>query len=67
MRYNYLKDCKDIPIQFVRVDDVLRFGDRDFATEIALDDDNGAAFAKYVEENSSASRSTRTRQKNKKR
>lgn len=68
MRYNYLSECKDIPIQLVRVDDVLRFGDRDFATEIALDDDNGAAFAKYVEENSCASRSTRaSRQKHKKR
>jgi hypothetical protein len=40
MRYNYLRDCKDIPIQLVRVDDVLRFGTRDFATEIALDVDN---------------------------
>jgi hypothetical protein len=66
MRYNYLRDCKDIPIQLVRVDDVLRFGDRDFATEIALDKDNGAAFAKYVEENSSASRSAR-RKNNRKR
>lgn len=67
MRYNYLRDCKDIPIKLVRVDDVLRFGDRDFATEIALDEDGGAAFAKYVEENSSASRSSRARQKNRKR
>ena len=67
MRYNYLRDCKDIPIQLVRVDDVLRFGDRDFATEIALDEDNGAAFAKYVEENSRAPRSSRTRQNQKNR
>ena len=67
MRYNYLRDCKDIPLQLVRVDDVLRFGDRDFATEIALDDDNGVAFANYVKENSSASRSSQTRQKNRKR
>jgi hypothetical protein len=52
MRYSYLRDCKGIPIQLARVDDVLRFGDRDFATEIALDEDNGVAFAKFVEENS---------------
>jgi hypothetical protein len=52
MRYDYLRDCKGIPIQLARVDDVLRFGDREFATEIALDDDNGAAFAKFVEERS---------------
>lgn len=58
MRYSYLRDCKGIPIQLARVDDVLRFGDLDFATEIALDDDNGVAFSKFVEENSSASRSS---------
>jgi hypothetical protein len=54
MRYEYLRDCKGIPIQLARVDDVLRFGDRDFATEIALDNDDGVAFAKFVEERSSA-------------
>jgi len=48
MRYEYLRDCKQIPIQLARVDDVLRYGDRDFATEIALDNDNGEAFAKFV-------------------
>ncbi|KAL3780668.1 hypothetical protein ACHAW5_001868 [Stephanodiscus triporus] len=52
MRYEYLRDCKGIPIQLARVDDVLRFGDRDFATEIALDDDDGVAYAKFVEERS---------------
>ena len=55
MRYEYLRDCKKIPIQLARVDDVLRFGDRDFATEIALDNDKGAAFAKFVEMRSSSS------------
>jgi len=55
MRYEYLRDCKKIPIQLARVDDVLRFGDRDFATEIALDNDKGAAFAKFVEKRSSSS------------
>lgn len=52
MRYEYLRDCKGIPIQLARVDDVLRFGDREFATEIALDNDGGAAFAKFVKEHS---------------
>ncbi len=54
MRYEYLRDCKGIPIQLARVDDVLRFGDRDFATEIALDNDDGVAFAKFVNERSCA-------------
>ena len=52
MRYEYLRDCKGIPIQLARVDDVLRFGDRDFAIEIALDNDDGIAFAKFVDERS---------------
>merc|ERR1712194_204077 len=53
-RYEYLRDCKQIPIQLARVDDVLRFGDTDFATEIALDDDGGATFLKFVKERSEA-------------
>lgn len=49
-RYEYLRDCKGIPIEWARVDDVLRFGDRDFATEVCHDTDNGAAFAKFAAE-----------------
>mmetsp|Transcript_28898 Transcript_28898/g.60851 ORF Transcript_28898/g.60851 Transcript_28898/m.60851 type:complete len:718 (+) Transcript_28898:287-2440(+) len=64
MRYDYLRDRKQIPIQLVRVDDVLRFGDRDFATEIALDDDNGAAFAKFVEERSCSMKSLMRNRRN---
>lgn len=67
MRYSYLRDCKGIPIQLARVDDVLRFGDRDFATEIALDNDNGVAFSKFVEEHSSTSRSSIRARQNRKR
>jgi hypothetical protein len=52
MRYEYLRDCKGIPIQLARVDDVLRFGDRDFAIEIALDNDDGIAYAQFVNERS---------------
>jgi len=55
MRYIYLRDIKQIPIWLTRIDDVLRFGDRDFATEIALDDDNGKEFAKFVRERSCSS------------
>jgi hypothetical protein len=68
LRYEYLRDCKNIPIQLARVDDVLRFGDREFATEIALDDDNGVAFAKFVEERDcSLQSSMRNRRKQKRR
>lgn len=63
LRYEYLRDCKGIPIQLARVDDVLRFGDREFATEIALDDDNGAAFAKFAEERDCSIRMRKNRRK----
>ena len=48
MRYEYLRVRKQIPIELARVDDVLRFGDTDFAIEIALDDDGGEAFSNFV-------------------
>ena len=64
MRYEYLRDCKGIPIQLARVDDVLRFWDRDFATEIALDDDGGGiAFAKFGEGRSVRSRGSRRKKR----
>ena len=67
MRYEYLRDVKEIPIQLARVDDVLRFGDREFATEIALDDDNGVAFAKFVAERDCSHSSRKNRRKHKRR
>lgn len=68
LRYEYLRDCKGIPIQLARVDDVLRFGDREFAIEIALDDDHGDAFAKFVEQqNCILQSSTPNRRKQKRR
>lgn len=71
MRYEYLRDCKGIPIQLARVDDVLRFGDRDFATEVALDTDGGDAFSQFVRERSctiySSTRSSRQRTQMKRR
>ena len=68
MRYEYLRDCKGIPIQLARVDDVLRFGDRDFATEIALDEDNGVAFKEFVERKSCRLRpASKTRHKQRQR
>mmetsp|Transcript_15100 Transcript_15100/g.32776 ORF Transcript_15100/g.32776 Transcript_15100/m.32776 type:complete len:138 (+) Transcript_15100:84-497(+) len=66
MRYEYLRDCKEMPIQWARVDDVLRFGDRDFATEICHDSDDGAAFAKFAEERGCALHPTRRKQRKKK-
>jgi hypothetical protein len=48
-RYEYLQDVKRIPSQLLALDVILRFGDRDFATRVAHDDDGGAAFVRFVE------------------
>jgi len=47
-RYEYLRDVKRLPVQLLAVDDVLRFGDMDFATYIAKDEDCGAEYLKFV-------------------
>jgi len=55
-RFNYLA-YKGISIRFVsmRIDTVLRFGDVDFATKVALDDDHGDAFKNFGDQRGSAS------------
>ena len=64
IRYEYLRVRKQIPIELARVDNVLRFGDTGFATEIALDNDGGEAFSDFVKERSRCCQpSTRPRTK----
>jgi len=46
-RYEYLRDVKRFPVQLLPIDEILRFGDDDFATEVAKDDD-GSIYAKYI-------------------
>jgi len=48
-RFNYLA-YKGISIRFasVSIDTVLRFGDADFATMVAMDDDDGEAFRAFA-------------------
>ena len=45
-RYDYLRDVKNMPVQLVPVDDILRYGDKEFATEIAGDLD-GKDYANF--------------------
>ena len=45
-RFEYLRDVKHIPLQLLSVDQILRFGDKDFATIVAKDDD-ASSYAKY--------------------
>jgi len=48
-RFVYMKEVKRIPPRFVQLDAVLRFGDKDFAVEIAGDTDDGAAFREFAD------------------
>jgi len=54
-RFNYLA-FKGISIRFVsmRIDTVLRFGDVDFATKVALDDDRGEVFRAFTKQRGSS-------------
>ena len=47
-RYEYLRDVKKLPISLVNVDDVVRFGDIDFAVSVAGDKDGGKLFVEYT-------------------
>lgn len=46
-RYEYLA-AKGFPIDIISVDTVLRFGDQDFATRVAREDDEGKHFAAFA-------------------
>jgi hypothetical protein len=67
-RFNYLA-YKGISIRFVsmRIDSVLRFGDVDFATKVALDDDDGEAFRLFASQRGSNSINGAQKLKKKKR
>lgn len=52
-RYEYLIKVKKIPVGLLPIDDVLRYGDSDFAKKVAGDTDNGASFLKFASERQS--------------
>ena len=47
-RFSYLQQVKRVPTQILALDVVLRYGDRDFATQVARDTDDGAAFLEFI-------------------
>lgn len=49
-RYEYLKTVKRMPVQLLPVDEILRYGDSDFARIIANDQDEGQDYKKFVSE-----------------
>jgi hypothetical protein len=48
-RFAYLQQVKKIPPSLLPLDSVLRFGDKDFATQIARDKDNGKAYLAFCD------------------
>lgn len=57
-RYEYLRDVKKAPIQLMSVDEIVRFGDAEFARIVAGDDDGGKIFTEYAERRQKESRGT---------
>lgn len=49
-RFEYLRKVKKVPSQLLSLDQVLRFGDKDFAIKVAKDQDKGQAFRAFAQE-----------------
>jgi hypothetical protein len=47
-RFDYLRNVKQVPVQLLGLDKVLRFGDKDFAIKVAADRDFGKAFRAFT-------------------
>jgi mTERF len=63
-RYTYLNQVKKVPPQLVSLDQVLRFGDKDFAVKVAGDADGGQSYLAFVRErHSKSSKHNRARKK----
>jgi hypothetical protein len=49
-RFDYLRNVKQVPVQLLGLDKVLRFGDKDFAIKVAADRDFGKAFRAFTQD-----------------
>ena len=47
-RFEYLRDVKRLPISLIAPDLVLRYGDEDFSTKVAGDEDGSDGFAQFL-------------------
>ena len=65
-RYEYLRDYKRIPVSLVSVDDVLRYGDIDFAVTVAGDTDDGRAFLDFAKQRNTSSHNNAQSKRNRK-
>jgi len=66
-RYQYLQQVKGVPTQLLALDKVLRYGDREFATRVARDTDEGAAFLEFAKNGVQLRKRTPAKKKNKQR
>lgn len=48
-RYEYLRRVKGVPTQFLALDQIMSFGDKDFATKVVGDADGGQAFLLFCD------------------
>jgi hypothetical protein len=53
-RFEYLRNVKQVPVQLLGLDQVLRFGDKDFAIKVAADRDFGKAFRAFTQDRKQA-------------
>jgi hypothetical protein len=62
-RYEYLRRVKQVPTQFLSVDQIMSMGDKDFATLVVGDMDEGQAFLYYCEQRQKALHTARRNKK----
>ena len=60
-RFEYLQDVKRVPTQLLGLDQVLRFGDKDFAIKVAGDRDHGERFKRFVQNRKAQSKDATSR------
>lgn len=66
-RYEYMVEVKGLPVHILPVDEVLRYGDKDFAMRVALDTDEGVEFLAYLSDRNKRKNRKQSSKKKKKR
>jgi len=66
-RYEYMVEVKGLPVHILPVDEVLRYGDKDFAMRVALDTDEGVEYLAYLSDRNKRKNRKQSSKKKKKR
>ena len=64
-RYDYLRRVKGVPTQFLAVDQIMSFGDKDFATRVVGDTDEGQSFLLFCDDRKKAHKAATAEKKRK--